>query len=59
LREDWAVIAKKLGVSEALPHTRGNPRLRHYTEYYTAETQNIIKERFRVDIETFNYRFGD
>ena len=59
LQEDWAVIAKKLGVSEALPRTRANPRLRHYTEYYTAETQNIIKERFRVDIETFNYRFGD
>src|SRR5881394_3408108 len=36
LQEDWAMVAKKLGVSEALPHTRANPRLRDYTEYYTA-----------------------
>jgi len=38
--EDWAVVAKKLGVSEVLPHARANPRARHYTEYYTPETQN-------------------
>jgi hypothetical protein len=59
LQEDWAVIAKKLGVSEVLPHARANPRSRHYTEYYTPETQSIIEEKFRVDIETFNYRFGE
>src|SRR5206468_3830505 len=44
LQEDWAVIAKKLGVSEVLPHARANPRARHYTEYYTPETQSIIDE---------------
>jgi hypothetical protein len=59
LQEDWAVIAKKLGVSEALPHTRANPRSRHYTEYYTTETKGIIEEKFKVDVETFNYRFGE
>ncbi|PYK69889.1 MAG: hypothetical protein DME44_13330 [Verrucomicrobia bacterium] len=59
LQEDWAVVAKKLGVSEVLPHARANPRPRHYTEYYTPETQSIIEEKFKVDIETFNYRFGD
>jgi Sulfotransferase family len=59
LQEDWAVIAKKLGVSETLPHARGNPRLRHYTEYYTPETARLIEEKFKVDIEAFNYRFGD
>ena len=59
LQEDWAEVAKKLGVSEALPHTRANPRLRPYTEYYTAETKRIIEEKFKVDVETFNYRFGE
>ena len=58
LPEDWAVIAKKLGVREALPHTRANPRLRHYAEYYTPETARLIEVKFKVDIETFNYRFG-
>ena len=59
LQEDWAMIAKKLGANEALPHTRANPRLRHYTEYYTAETKRIIEEKFKLDVETFNYRFGE
>jgi hypothetical protein len=59
LQEDWAVVAKKLGASEVLPHARANPRPRHYTEYYTSETQSIIEEKFKVDIETFNYRFGE
>ena len=59
LEEDWAVVAKKIGVSEVLPHARANPRARHYTEYYTPETQSIIEEKFKVDIETFNYRFGE
>jgi hypothetical protein len=59
LQEDWAVVAKKLGVSEVLPHARANPRPRHYTEYYTPATQSIIEEKFKVDIETFNYRFGE
>ena len=59
LQEDWVVVAKKLGVSETLPHTRDNPRLRHYTEYYTPETTRIVEEKFKVDIETFNYRFGE
>ena len=59
LEEDWAVVAKKLGVSEVLPHARANPRPRHYTEYYTPETQSIIEEKFKIDIETFNYRFGE
>jgi len=59
LQEDWVVIAKRLGVSETLPQTRGNPRLRHYTEYYTPETARIIEEKFKLDLETFNYRFGE
>src|SRR5438477_534662 len=59
LQEDWAVVAKKLGVSEVLPHARANPRTRHYTEYYTPETRGIIEQKFKVDIETFNYRFGE
>ena len=59
LQEDWAMIAKRLGVSKVLPHARANPRPRHYTEYYTPETRGIIEQKFKVDIETFNYRFGE
>ena len=58
LDEDWAFVAKKLGVSENLPHQRANPRTRHYTEYYTPRTRDIIANKFKVDIERFDYEFA-
>lgn len=58
LEEDWAHVARKLGVSATLPHERPNPRVRHYTEYYTPRTQQVIGRKFSVDIETFGYEFG-
>ena len=57
--EDWAFVAKKLGVSESLPHQRPNPRGRHYTEYYTPRTRDIIANKFKVDIERFGYEFAE
>jgi Sulfotransferase family len=59
LDEDWAVVADKLGIAEkTLPHTRENPRPRHYTEYYNPRTRDLIAQKFRVDIEHFSYQFG-
>jgi hypothetical protein len=57
LQEDWAFVAKKLGLSETLPHARANLRPRHYSEYYTPRTRRLIEEKFKVDIETFGYQF--
>jgi Sulfotransferase family len=60
LAADWTFIAQKLGLSQPLPHKNQNPRRnRPYTEYYTARTQAVVAEKFRVDIEYFGYRFGD
>jgi hypothetical protein len=58
LDEDWAFVAKKLAVSEKLPHQRANPRTRHYSEYYTPRTRDIIANKFKVDIERFGYEFA-
>ena len=58
LDEDWAFLATKLGIDEALPHWRANPRERHYTEYYDARTREVIANKFRIDIERFGYDFG-
>ncbi len=58
LEADWQFVAGKLGINAQLPHERANPRARHYTEYYNAETQRLIGEKFRVDIEFFGYEFG-
>jgi hypothetical protein len=58
LDADWAFIAQKLGVAVTLPHRRVNPRARHYTEYYTAKTREIIAAKFKVDIDHFGYEFA-
>jgi len=58
LEEDWALVAQKLGITEILPHRRANPRTRHYTEYYTARTKNIIATKFKVDVDRFGYEFA-
>jgi hypothetical protein len=58
LDEDWAFVAQKLGVEEKLPHERANVRGRHYTEYYTPRTRDIIAAKFKVDIERFGYEFA-
>jgi hypothetical protein len=57
LERDWKIVANKLGVSENLPHSRPNPRERHYTEYYNSKTRAIIAQKFKVDIEHFGYQF--
>ncbi len=58
LEEDWTFVASKLGITEGLPHRRSNPRERHYTEYYSARTRELIAAKFKVDIETFGYEFN-
>jgi hypothetical protein len=58
LDEDWDFVAKKLRISETLPHRRANPRDRHYTEYYTPQTRELIANKFKIDIEHFGYEFG-
>jgi Sulfotransferase family len=58
LEEDWIFVAQKLGITEKLPHRRANPRARHYTEYYTPRTRDVIATRFKVDIDQFGYEFA-
>ena len=57
LEQDWRIVANKLGIKRSLPHSRPNLRERHYREYYNNKTRAIIEDRFRVDIEHFDYRF--
>src|SRR5438876_642899 len=51
-------VAQKLCLEEKLPHRRPNPRPRHYTEYYTPRTRDMIAAKFKVDIERFGYEFA-
>jgi hypothetical protein len=60
LSDDWKMISTRLGIDEPLQFLNVNPAGRkHYTSYYSEETQAIIAEKFSVDIEYFNYSFGE
>ncbi len=58
LEEDWATIARKLGIDTPLLHENESVGRRHYTEYYDRKTKDIIATRFAVDIDYFEYEFG-
>jgi chondroitin 4-sulfotransferase 11 len=63
LAADFAVVAERIrGKHELrLPHrlrsiSRGS---RPYTEFYDDRLRTLVHERYREDIETFNYAFGE
>ena len=60
LENDWAKVARKLGIHGELPALNVNAgRTRDYTKYYSDRTKRIVSERFAVDIEYFGYKFGE
>ena len=60
IQKDWELIASEYGLPMELPHNNKNLNERHfYTEYYSNRTKEIIENKFRVDIEFFDYTFGD
>jgi len=59
LQEDFDELCEKIGVSpKKLPHANKTQyRHKHYREYYTRETRNIIRDRYKEDIKNFGYTF--
>ncbi|MBZ0172508.1 MAG: sulfotransferase family protein, partial [Phycisphaerales bacterium] len=59
LSADFATICDRLGLpAPALPHEKKNTAGRkHFSEYYTPAQQDLIAEKFKVDIEHFGYTF--
>ncbi len=59
LDADFGHLATHLGAQHIqLPHKRKNQKYRkHYTEYFTAETREMVADKFSVDIKAFGYTF--
>jgi len=61
LQQDLAQICNRLAIAppEHLihAHKRDDHAKRHYSEYYTDKTREIIARKFRRDIEFFGYEF--
>lgn len=56
LDEDFGTICERLGIDAKLPHFRRSSH-RPYCEYYDDRTKAMIADRYREDIEMFQFQF--
>lgn len=54
------IVFEKLGkkIPNEIPYHRKTDH-KHYTEYYDEELIELVANKYKKDIETFDYRFGD
>ncbi len=58
LNEDFARICTALGLDETLPHVNASKRKRDWRTYYDDTTFDLVREAYKLDIETFGYGEG-
>jgi hypothetical protein len=57
--EDLTHVFDRLGLTVPdIPHKNRGPRRGHYSEFYTPESEEIVRQRFKRDIEAFGYVFA-
>jgi hypothetical protein len=56
LQHDFGHICQRLGIHAALPHEMKSEH-KHYRDYYTTETREIVQRQFAKEIDFFKYAF--
>jgi len=57
ISENWSTLCKILNIRVFLPISlKANHQ--HYTHYYDDETREFIAQKYKKDIEQFQYQFG-
>lgn len=50
-------LKQKYGIDISKHHARKTKNRKHYREYYNEKTKNMVAERFKEDIERFDYKY--
>lgn len=58
LSADFVRICAALGLEETLPHVNASKRKRDWRSYYSDATYELVREAYRLDIETLGYCDG-
>lgn len=59
LKNDYELVCQKINLKiEDLPDLNKTDH-KHYVEYYDTESYKIVAEKYKKDIEYFNYEFND
>jgi hypothetical protein len=56
--KDLQEVFRRIGFElETVPHIRAGSGHQHYSTFYTPDTELVVRERFKRDIEYFGYEF--
>lgn len=57
MNEDVEGLCKKINLTPFEPSVSNASKHKPYREYYTPSSQEVVFQRFRSDVENFNYKF--
>ena len=58
-QSDLLEVSNRVGLElDSIPHRNRSPH-KHYSSFYTPETEMIVRDTFKRDIEYFGYEFED